>query len=55
MREYRCGATIAPGDGVKLADTLRQWSKEPAVITEMGARARQMLEVQFTRRRALDD
>lgn len=55
VREYRCGATIAPGDGVKLADTLRQWSKEPAVITEMGARARQMLEVQFTRRRALDD
>jgi hypothetical protein len=36
------------GDGVKLADTLRQWSKEPAVITEMGTQARQMLEAQFT-------
>ena len=55
VRQYRCGVTIAPGDGVKLADTLRQWSKEPAVITEMGTQARQMLDAQFTRRRALDD
>jgi glycosyltransferase involved in cell wall biosynthesis len=36
-----------------LADTLHRWSDEPQTVTEMGARARQMLETQFTRRESI--
>jgi glycosyltransferase involved in cell wall biosynthesis len=54
IREHRCGTIIAPGDTATLADTLRRWSGTPEAISEMGARARQMLDAQFTRRQALD-
>src|SRR5262249_59831598 len=54
VRRYRCGIVIAPGDAAMLAETLRRWSNEPQIVTEMGARARQMLDAQFNRRRALD-
>jgi colanic acid biosynthesis glycosyl transferase WcaI len=52
--DHRCGTVIKPGDAATLADTLRRWSGAPEAITEMGARSRQMLDAQFTRRRALD-
>jgi glycosyltransferase involved in cell wall biosynthesis len=54
IRRHRCGTIIAPGDAATLADTLRRWSGAPEAVIEMGARARQMLDAQFTRRRALD-
>lgn len=54
IREHRCGTIIVPGDAAALADTLRLWSERPKSIVEMGARARQMLDAQFTRRRAFD-
>jgi colanic acid biosynthesis glycosyl transferase WcaI len=54
IRDHRCGTVIRPGDAATLVDTLRRWSGAPAAITEMGARARQMLDAKFTRRRALD-
>jgi colanic acid biosynthesis glycosyl transferase WcaI len=54
LRDHRCGTVVRPGDAATLADTLRRWSGAPEAITEMGARARQMLDAQFTRRRALD-
>jgi glycosyltransferase involved in cell wall biosynthesis len=54
VRRYRCGIVIAPGDAVMLADTLRCWANGPRIASEMGARARQMLDAQFNRRRALD-
>jgi colanic acid biosynthesis glycosyl transferase WcaI len=54
IRQHRCGTIITPGDAATLADTLRRWSGAPEAIIEMGARARQMLDAQFTRRRALD-
>ena len=54
IREHRCGETIAPGDAAKLANTLRRWSQQPKSIVEMGARARQMLDARFTRRRAFE-
>lgn len=54
IKEYRCGTTIAPGDPAALAETLQRWSTDPQSIAEMGTRARQMLDAQFTRRRALD-
>ena len=54
VRRHRCGITIAPGDAATLADTLRRWSQAPDALAEMGARARQMLDAPFTRRRALE-
>jgi hypothetical protein len=54
VREHRCGTTITPGDAARLADNLRHWSEDPLVITEMGAKARQMLDARFTRHHALD-
>jgi glycosyltransferase involved in cell wall biosynthesis len=54
VREHRCRTTIAPGDAASLADTLRRWSEQPDAITEMGAKARQMLDARFTRHHALD-
>jgi colanic acid biosynthesis glycosyl transferase WcaI len=54
VRQQRCGIVVAPGDADSLAKTLRHWSDTPWEIDEMGARARQMLDAQFTKRRALD-
>jgi colanic acid biosynthesis glycosyl transferase WcaI len=54
VRRHGCGITIAPGDAATLADTLRHWSEAPEALAEMGARARQMLDARFTRRRALE-
>jgi len=54
IRQHRCGTIIAPGDVATLTDTLRRWSGGSEAIIEMGGQARQMLDAQFTRRRALD-
>jgi glycosyltransferase involved in cell wall biosynthesis len=54
VRQHRCGITIAPGDAATLADTLRHWSEAPEALADMGAHARQMLDTQFTKRRALE-
>jgi colanic acid biosynthesis glycosyl transferase WcaI len=53
LRQHRCGVAFAPGDAEALAQLLRRWSRAPQAVLEMGARARQMLDTQFTRRRAL--
>jgi colanic acid biosynthesis glycosyl transferase WcaI len=54
IRQHGCGINITPGDTETLANTLQYWSTQPDIVAEMGARARQMLEAQFSRRRALD-
>lgn len=54
LRQHRCGITITPGDAATLADTLRHWSEAPEALADMGAHARQMLDTQFTKRRALE-
>jgi glycosyltransferase involved in cell wall biosynthesis len=54
VRRHRCGITVTPGEFGILAQTLRCWLNAPQAIGEMGARARQMLDAQFTRRQALD-
>jgi glycosyltransferase involved in cell wall biosynthesis len=48
-----CGFTIAPGDSETLTATLRRLSATPQKVSEMGARARQMLDAHFTRRLGL--
>jgi hypothetical protein len=37
-----------------LADTLRRWSGEPQITAAMGARARHLLDLEFSRRQALE-
>jgi glycosyltransferase involved in cell wall biosynthesis len=48
-----CGFAIAPGDSEALTATLRQLLNAPQKVSEMGARARQMLDAHFTRRQGL--
>jgi colanic acid biosynthesis glycosyl transferase WcaI len=55
VRRHNCGIVVAPGDSARLADALKGWSEQPQVLRAMGERSREMLEEQFTRRRALDE
>jgi colanic acid biosynthesis glycosyl transferase WcaI len=55
VRQHDCGIVVAPGDSTRLADAVKSWSEQPQVLSAMGAHSRQMLDKQFTRRRALDD
>jgi colanic acid biosynthesis glycosyl transferase WcaI len=48
-----CGFAIAPGDSETLTAILRRLSETPQKVSEMGARARQMLDAHFTRRQGL--
>jgi colanic acid biosynthesis glycosyl transferase WcaI len=48
-----CGFAIAPGDSETLTAILRRLSETPKKVSEMGARARQMLDRHFTRRQGL--
>lgn len=50
VTRHSCGLAIAPGDAVTLADVLQRWSNAPAMIAEMGVRARAMLDAHYSRR-----
>jgi colanic acid biosynthesis glycosyl transferase WcaI len=54
VREHACGVVIEPGDAGTLARTLLHLSTNPGPLTEMGTRARKMLEVHFTRQKGLE-
>jgi glycosyltransferase involved in cell wall biosynthesis len=49
VQQNGCGAVIAPGDTAALVGALRVWSAEPGLVSQMGLRARAMLDSQFTR------
>ena len=53
VQRNACGFAIAPGDSEALTATLRQLLSAPQTVSEMGARARQMLDAHFTRRQGL--
>jgi len=53
VQRNACGFAIAPGDSEALTAALRQLLGAPQTVSEMGARARQMLDAQFTRRQGL--
>ena len=53
VRQHDCGIVVAPGDAGALVDALRLLSNAPETISEMGRRARGMLNGHFTRQRAL--
>jgi colanic acid biosynthesis glycosyl transferase WcaI len=52
VQQHGCGAVIRPGDAEVLAAVLMQWSSDRAAISDMGARARKMLDAHFSRRQA---
>lgn len=53
LRRHECGIAIAPGDATTLVDTLRQWSRMPATLAEIGAKSRTMLEAHYSRHQEL--
>jgi glycosyltransferase involved in cell wall biosynthesis len=53
VQQHGCGIVVAPGDVDALVDALRCLANAPRTISEMGRRARAMLEAHFTRQKAL--
>jgi colanic acid biosynthesis glycosyl transferase WcaI len=53
VQQHGCGIVIAPGDVDALVDALRLLSNAPEIVSEMGRRARTMLDAHFTRQKAL--
>ena len=54
VEQHGCGIVIPPGDADALADALRRLSNAPETVSEMGRRVRAMLDVHFTRQKALE-
>lgn len=54
VEKHECGFAIEEGDVDGLADALTRLSRDPELCTEMGHRARWMLDHHFTRRQAFD-
>jgi len=54
VQQHACGIVIAPGDVDAFVGALRSLSNTPETVSEMGKRARTMLDAHFTRRRALE-
>ncbi len=48
-----CGLVIEPGQADALAEAIARLSTDPQSLAAMGARARAMLDSNFTRRQAL--
>jgi glycosyltransferase involved in cell wall biosynthesis len=53
VQQHGCGIVVAPGDTDALIDALRRLSNAPKTISEMGRRARAMLDAHFPRQQAL--
>ena len=53
VQQHGCGIAVAPGDTDALIDALRHLSNAPGTISEMGRRARAMLDAHFPRQQAL--
>jgi glycosyltransferase involved in cell wall biosynthesis len=53
IQQHHCGIVVAPGDANALVDAMRRLSKAPETISELGRRARAMLDRHFTRQQAL--
>jgi glycosyltransferase involved in cell wall biosynthesis len=53
VQTHRCGVVVAPGDAQALTATLKELMDDPSLCVEMGSRAREMLEQNYTRAHAL--
>ena len=54
VEQHGCGIVIPPGDADTLVAALRLLSNAPETVSEMGRRARAMLDAHFTRQKALE-
>jgi colanic acid biosynthesis glycosyl transferase WcaI len=54
IQEHKCGLVIEPGQAAALAEAIARLSSDAQLLATMGARARAMLDANFTRRQALD-
>jgi glycosyltransferase involved in cell wall biosynthesis len=52
VRQHECGLVVEPGNGPALAESLIMLCKDPIRVTEIGNRARSMLDRHFTCRHA---
>jgi len=52
--EHKCGLLIEPGQADALARAIARLSTDPQSLVAMSARAREMLDANFSRRQALD-
>jgi glycosyltransferase involved in cell wall biosynthesis len=53
VQRHACGFAVAPDDSAALTAIVQRLSQSPQTVSEMGNRARQMLDAHFTRRHAL--
>jgi colanic acid biosynthesis glycosyl transferase WcaI len=53
VQQHGCGIVVAPGDADALVDALRLLSSAPETVSQMGRRARIMLDAHFTRHKSL--
>ncbi len=49
----RCGTTVACGDAITFADTVRRWSRDADEVAAMGARARVLFDARFDQQIAI--
>jgi glycosyltransferase involved in cell wall biosynthesis len=54
VRRFQCGYVVEPGDGAALACAIVELADNPKARTQMGERARQAAEEQFTRQSAFN-
>jgi len=54
VSEHQCGSVIEQGDGRALARELKRMKDDPELCSAMGARARAMLDAQFSRSQAIN-
>lgn len=54
LERHCCGIVIDPGDSVSLAREILRLKNDPDMCTAMGQRARELLEREFTRQKAID-
>ncbi len=54
VAQHHCGIAIQPGDAGALSRALTLLSREPLRCVEMGRRARDMLDANFSRRQAIE-
>jgi glycosyltransferase involved in cell wall biosynthesis len=52
--QHGCGLVVEPGQADALAEAIVRLSTDPQLLAVMGARARAMLDENFTRRQALE-
>jgi len=53
VMRHQCGAVVAPGDGLALAQTIRSFKSDRAGLEQMGRNARALLDRSFRKKAAL--